>query len=118
MIRIRGNRITMKKGDTGIFSIPNIYMRDGETVAVLTIYDMLYREKVIEKITEANDAMITFAFDSKDTQSLEPRTYYWDITVYNKPEYNEDGFPIDAARVDSYYGTQFKLPKFILKGGI
>ena len=46
MISIRGNRITMKKGDTGIFSIPNIYMRDGETVAVLTIYDML---KAVDK---------------------------------------------------------------------
>ena len=119
MIRIIGNRIMIAKGDTGYFSIPNIYVEDNEQdIAVLTVYDKLYKTKVIEKIVYANKDLLTFSFASADTLKLEPRTYYWDITVYHHPVYDEDGFPIAGAIVNSYYGARAKLPKFIIKGGI
>ena len=118
MIRIIGNRIMLAKGDTGLISIPNIFLHEQYSVAVLTVYDKLYRTKVIEKITRANQEFLSFSFNSKDTQQLEPRTYYYDITIYCMPTFDEDGFPIDGEIVDSYYGARLKLPKFIIKGGI
>lgn len=117
MIRIIGNRIMIAKGDTGIISIPNIFQNDKST-AVLTVYDKLYKTKVIEKITLANKEYLSFTFSSEDTNNLEPRIYYWDITIYFNPVFDEDGFPISGERVDSYYGSRAKLPKFIVKGGI
>lgn len=118
MIRIIGNRIMLAKGDTGIISIPNIYQHKHYALAVLTVYDKLYKTKIIEKITLANQEYLSFTFSSEDTNNLEPRIYYWDITVYLMPVLDEDGFPISGAQVDSYYGSRAKLPKFIIKGGI
>lgn len=118
MIRVLGNRIIISKGDTGIITIPNIYKHEQYAVAVLTVYDPLYKQIVIEKIIRANDEFLSFSFDYDDTKSLEPRKYEWDITVYLMPKYDEDGFPIWGQKVDSYYGARKQLPKFIVKGGI
>lgn len=118
MIRIIGKRLIMAKGDTGKIVLPNISNYNQYAVAVLTVYDPLYRTKVIEKITRANEEFLSFSFDAVDTQQLEPRSYNWDVTIYLKPLFDEDGFPIDGEEVHSYYGSRLKLPKFIIKGGI
>lgn len=118
MIRIRGNRVMIAKGDTGTLVIPNIFYHEEYSVAVLTVYDPLYRTKIIEKITRANRENLSFSFESEDTQNIEPRNYVWDITVYRNPIFDEDGFPLKGEEVDSYYGTRIRLPKFVIKGGI
>ena len=60
MIRIIGNRIMLPKGDTGVFSIINLFPNENN-IAVLTVYDKLYRTKVIEKIIIANEDFLTFS---------------------------------------------------------
>jgi hypothetical protein len=107
MIRVIGNRIILNKGDTGTFSIPNIYKHEDSDndVAVFVVYDKMYKTKIIEKLDTNNEEFLVFSFNSEDTQDIEPRTYYWDIIVYHEPIYNEDGIPMSGSCVNSYYGS-------------
>ena len=118
MIRLVGNRLIINKGDTGLFAIPNTVPGHTGALAVLVVYDSLYKTKVIEKCVDASGPVLHFAFTSQDTANLEPRKYYWDIIIYHQPILDEDGFPTDGMRIDSYYGTLPKLPPFIVKGVI
>lgn len=118
MIRVIGDRIMIAKGDTGTFTVPNIYCKQENDIAVLVVYDSMYKKKVIEKISDADEDLLVFSFVSDDTKELEARTYYWDIIIYHEPIYDDEGLPIDGTHIDSYYGTRLKLPKFIVKGVI
>lgn len=118
MVRILWNRIMINKGDTGEISIPKMFPCSPLDMAVLTVYDKMYKTKIIEKVIYTDKEFLSFLFYSEDTRNLEPRTYYWDITIYRNPLIDEDGFPINGDSVDSYYGSRKQLPKFIVKGGI
>jgi len=116
MLRLIGKRIMINKGDTGMLILPNIAAGCTNAVAVLTVYDKLYKQKIIEKATPAVEDMLSFSFESQDTSELEPRTYYWDVKIYHNPLLDEDDFPLTGSVVDSYYGSFNKLPKFIVTG--
>lgn len=114
MIRIRFRTIIIPRGDTGFISFPNVGpTREGD-VAVFSLLDKLTRKTVLEKIVSAEDESLFFYFKTDDTKDLEAKTYYWDIKVYKRPRYDEDGNLIGANEINSFYSA-FKLPECIIK---
>lgn len=114
MIRIIGTRILVPKGDTGFFTLPVRGARTPGDVAVFSVFDNLTRSTVIEKIVDASNSYLIIEFEHKDTANLPANKYFWDLKIYRKPEYDEDGILIDAMEVDSYYSA-FKQPLLIIK---
>lgn len=109
MIRMIQRRLIIPRGDTGSFSIPlNVAMSNGD-VAIFSILDPLTQKNVLELQGIVENDTITFTFSRENTVNLAPRRYLWDVTIYNGPEYDEDGKLIDGAEINSYYAA-FKLP--------
>ena len=109
MIRLIQRRLIIPQGDTGTFTIPTLGMVDNGDVAVLTIYDPLYRTTLLSKQIEATEETLTFTFAREDTINIEPGKYVWDIKVYRNPIFDENQKAIDADDIDSYYAA-FSLP--------
>ena len=109
MIRLLKRRLIIPRGDTGSFSIPTLGMISDGDVAVFGIFDCLTHKTVLLKPIAATPTTLTFHFKREDTINLEPKKYYWDITIYRSPEYDEDGEFINAAEINSYYSA-YKLP--------
>ena len=116
MIRIIGTRIIIPKGDTGFFTIPKRGTFEENDVAVFSVKDLLTKKTVIEKIVNITDLEtdLLFELQHEDTSRLNVGSYNWDIKIYHKPEYDEDGILIDAKEINSYYSA-FKPPLFIIK---
>ncbi len=109
MIRLIQRRLIIPRGDTGSFTIPTRGTVEEGDVAVFSLYDALTHKTVFEKIIPATEGTLTISFEHKDTVDLEPKHYLWDIKIYNKPEYDEDGLLIDGEEINSYYAA-FSLP--------
>ena len=114
MIRIIGTRLIVPKGDTGFFTLPNCGIASQGDVAVFSVKDSLTRSTIIEKIIDASRSHLLIEFEHEDTMNLEAGKYTWDLKIYRRPEYDEDGVLIDAMEVDSYYSA-FKQPLLIIK---
>ena len=114
MIRIIGRRIIIPKGDTGFFYLPKHASCENGDVAVFSVKDKLTRKTVIEKIIDVSGNELLIEFKKEDTEKLEAGTYFWDIKLYSKPIYDEDGLLIDAAEINSYYSA-FEEPLLIIK---
>lgn len=111
MIRVILRRIIIPRGDTGTFTIPTLtYVQEGD-VAVFSVYDKLTHTTVLEKIIEATEGTIIVPFEHKDTVNIVPGKYLWDMKIYNRPEYDEDGILIGGKCINSYY-SGFSLPVF------
>lgn len=114
MIRIIGTRLLVPKGDTGFFTLPIRGVASEGDVAVFSVKDALTRSTIIEKIVDASRSHMVINFEHEDTAQIEAGTYYWDIKIYRRPQYDEDGILIDAMEIDSYYSA-FKQPLLIIK---
>lgn len=109
MIRLLKRRLIIPRGDTGSFSIPTLGAIEDGDLAVFGIFDPLTHETVVLKTIYATPTTLTFTLKMEDTIDLEPKKYNWDITIYHKPEFDEDGEFIGAAETNSYYSA-YKLP--------
>ena len=114
MIRIIGTRLIVPKGDTGFFMLPTRGVASEGDVAVFSVKDSLTRTTIIEKIIDASNSHLLIEFEHEDTSNLDAGKYTWDLKIYRRPEYDEDGILIDAMEVDSYYSA-FKQPLLIIK---
>lgn len=114
MIRIIGTRLIIPKGDTGFFILPLRGINSAGDVVVFSVKDPLTRTTVIEKIFEASKSHVLIELEHEDTSTLKAGKYHWDLKIYRKPKYDEDGILIDAEEVDSYYSA-FKQPLLIIK---
>ena len=114
MIRIIGTRLLVPKGDTGFFTLPTRGIPSKGDVAVFSVKDPLTRTTIIEKIIDASEHHLLIEFEHEDTMNLEAGKYNWDLKIYRRPQYDEDGILIDAMEVDSYYSA-FKQPLLIIK---
>lgn len=109
MIRLIRRRLIIPRGDTGSFSIPTKGTIEEGDIAIFGIFDTLTHNTVLCKAIYATSSTLTFTFNTKDTINLEPKKYNWDITIYHKPEFDEDGMLIGAVETNSYYAA-YKLP--------
>ena len=109
MIRLLKRRLIIPRGDSGSFSIPTLGIVEEGDIAVFGIFDILTHDTVVFKPVYATFPSLTFTLEPLDTIDLEPKKYNWDITIYHKPEFDEDGILIGAAEINSYYSA-FKLP--------
>ena len=117
MIRIILRRLIIPCGDTGSFTLPLLQTATSGDIAVLSIYDPMYKKTLKRKVAAYNeDNTITFTFAHDDTIDIEPSDrYQWDVTIYHTPtEYDEEGIPTNAEGIDSYYAA-FSLPKCEIK---
>lgn len=117
MIRLVQRRLVIPRGDTGEFTIPTAGAVEQGDKAIFSIYDPLLQKTVCQKIVDATNETITFAFTHADTVNIEPSDRYeWDIKIYRHPQYDENDNLVDADSIDSYYsafGT--KMPKCVIK---
>lgn len=111
MIRLRNKTILIPRGDTGVFSIMNKRIPQNENLAVLSVYDPLTNETVLEKTVSAAYESLTFFFEEQDTINLFPKKYLWDIKLYSSP-YIKEG-EMFWGSIDSYYSA-YGLPSFII----
>lgn len=109
MIRLIRRRLIIPRGDTGIFTIPTQGTVEDGDIAVFSLYDPLTRTTVLEKIINATNETLSFAFSYDDTVNLIPKRYLWDIKLYRGPKYDEEGKIIGGDEIDSYYAA-FSLP--------
>ena len=109
MIRLIQRKLIIPQGDTGTLTIPTQGEVGENDVAILSIFNPLTREVVLEKRIAATADTLTFTFDRTDTVEIEPATYLWDITLERNPEYDDEGLLLHADSIDSYYAA-FKLP--------
>ena len=114
MIRIIGTRLLVPRGDTGFFTLPTRGLESEGDVAVFSVKDPLTRTTIIEKIIDASQPFLVIELEHEDTANLEAGNYNWDLKIYRRPEYDEDGILIDAMEIDSYYSA-FKQPLLIIK---
>lgn len=114
MIRIIGTRLLVPKGDTGFFMLPTRGVASKGDVAIFSVKDPLTRTTIIEKIIDASQSHLVIQLEHEDTKDLDAGKYNWDLKIYRKPEYDEDGIIIDAMEIDSYYSA-FKQPLLIIK---
>ena len=117
MIRLIGRTLIIPRGDTGGFTIPTQgAVLDGD-IAIISIYDPLYRKTVLEKVFPATIDTLEINFAHEDTVNLEPsKRYEWDIKLYHEPQYDEDNNLIGGTYIDSYFsafGTS--MPQCIIK---
>lgn len=116
MIRVRFRTIHIPQGDTGFIVIPNLVpYEEGSTVAILFVYDKEQRKTVLKKEVPADDKDITFYFQKEDTENLIAKAYFWDVKIYKRPTYDENGEISGADQIDSVYNA-FDLPEFIVEG--
>ncbi len=115
MLRTRFRTIHIPRGDTGFISLPNFvpYEQDG-SIAIFFVYDKEQRKTVLTKKTSAEDEVLTFSFSPEDTSDLEEKAYLWDVKIYKRPTYNEEGELSGADQIDSVYAA-FELPEFIVE---
>ena len=112
MIRLVQRRLIIPQGDTGTFTIPTLGTVENGDLAVLTIYDPMKNEILIQKTIAATEESLTFEFAHNDTKDIEPAyppRYQWDIKIYRNPTVT-DGKIIDADEVDSYYAAFAQPP--------
>lgn len=109
MIRLLGNRLIIPKGDSGEFTFPTLYSSSETDLAVFSIFDPLYKKSVLLKKIPVSYPQLTFSFSSADTEKLTSKKYYWDISIYINPVYDEDENLIGADEVHSYFSA-YKLP--------
>ena len=118
MIRLIQRRLIIPQGDTGTFTIPTQGTVSANDIAILSIYDTLTHQTVLEKKINATSETLTFNFLSEDTLNIEPDDrgyrYTWDITILRNPEYDENEELIHADDIDSYYAA-FGLPSCVIK---
>jgi len=118
MIRLIQRRLIIPQGDTGTFTIPTQGTVGANDIAILSIYDNLTHQTVLEKKINATSETLTFNFLSEDTLNIEPDDrgyrYTWDITILRNPEYDENEELIHADDIDSYYAA-FGLPSCVIK---
>ena len=115
VIRTRFRTIHIPRGDTGFISLPNLvpYEQDG-SIAILFVFDKEQRKTVLTKQTSAEDENLLFNFVPEDTVDLEEKTYLWDVKIYKRPVYNDEGELSGADQIDSVYAA-FELPEFIVE---
>lgn len=109
MIRLIQRRLIIPRGDTGSFSIPTLGIIDEGDIAIFGIFDPLTHKTVVLKSIYATQTSLTFTLKMEDTIDLEPKKYNWDISIYHKPKFAEDGELIGAEEINSYYSA-YKLP--------
>lgn len=114
MIRIIGTRLLLPQGDTGFFTLPTKGVVSEGDVAVFSVKDPLTRATIIEKILDAYQQYLVIEIEHEDTVKLSAGKYNWDLKIYRKPIYDEDGVLVDAIEIDSYYSA-FKQPLLIVK---
>lgn len=108
MIRLIQRRLIIPRGDTGEFSIPAITTINTGDVAVFTIFDPLTRGRIMQKVIEATDKVLTIKFDHNDTVNLPVGQFVWDIKFYVNPTF-ANGVLVNGEEIDSYYAA-FTLP--------
>lgn len=115
MIRTIGTRIIIPKGDTGSFTLPikkeNLLDSD---IAIFSVKDYLTSTTVIEKNINIVENQVLVHIEHEDTAKLAAGKYFWDIKVYHRPDYDEEGNIVDALEIDSYYSA-FEQPQLIIK---
>ena len=111
MIRVIQRRIIIPRGDTGSFNIPTFSTVQEGDIAVFSVYDTLTHTTVLEKIINATEGTLTVPFEHTDTVNISAGKYYWDIKIYNEPQYDEDHTLIGGKNINSYYSA-FSLPIF------
>ena len=118
MIRLIQRRLIIPQGDTGTFTIPTQGTVSANDIAILSIYDTLTHQTVLEKKINATPETLTFNFLSEDTLNIEPDDrgyrYTWDVTILRNPEYDANEELIHADDIDSYYAA-FGLPSCVIK---
>lgn len=118
MIRLIQRRLIIPQGDTGTFTIPTQGTVSANDIAILSIYDTLTHQTVLEKKINATPETLTFNFLSEDTLNIEPDDrgyrYTWDVTILRNPEYDTNEELIHADDIDSYYAA-FGLPSCVIK---
>jgi hypothetical protein len=109
MIRVLGRDLIIPRGDSGSFSVP-IKLNDGEeTRIIFSIYDELTRTTIFEKEAQIEDDNAKITLDPEDTEPLTAGEYFWDVKIYRKPTYDEEGNLNGANEVDSLYAA-YGLP--------
>lgn len=108
-------KIIIPRGDTGVAPIYSTYPLINVDMAVFSAYDKLTHNTIISKEAEftCNNYLMIF-FDEKDTEGLEPGTYYWDIKLYTGMHFDEEGNFTYADQVNSLFSA-YKLPKLLIK---
>ena len=109
MIRVIRRRIIIPRGDTGSFSIPTLTSVEKGDKAVFSVFDTLHHKTILEKIIDATEGTLVVPFEHQDTVNLTAGKYLWDIKIYNKPQYDDDGILIGGEEIHSYY-SGFSLP--------
>jgi hypothetical protein len=111
MIRLTHRRLIIPKGDTGTFSVPLLYPINNGDLAVFSIFDPLTKITVrnINIPLNGEEEYIEIPLIREDTINLEPKKYFWDIRIYNNPEYDEENLLVNGEQINSYYGG-FSLP--------
>jgi len=112
MIRLIGRKLIIPQGDTGTFTIPTQGAVNEGDIAILSIYDNLTHETVLEKTIPATNDVLEFQFETSDTIPIEPddrgNRYTWDVTIRRSPVEGVYG------ETDSYYAA-FSLPPCVIK---
>lgn len=119
MIRVILRRLIIPCGNTGSFTLPLLETAEVGDIAVLAIYDPMYKTTLKRKIgVQDNESKtVTFSFAQEDTMDIEPDDrYQWDVTIYHNPtEYDENNIPTKAEGIDSYYAAFEPLPPCEIK---
>ena len=108
MIRMVQRKLIIPRGDTGTFSIPVLPSTNIENVAVFTIFNLLDKTKIFQKIVQPSGKEIVIDFTHGDTVNLPVGNYVWDIKFYQNPIIVDNEL-IDGEEVNSYYAA-FSLP--------
>ena len=114
MIRMIGTRLLVPRGDTGFFSLPNKGFFSEGDIAIFSVKDPLTQTTAIEKYIDASSPFLVIELTHEETSILSAGKYNWDIKIYRRPEYDDDGLIIDAFEIDSYYSA-FEQPLLIVK---
>lgn len=109
MIRLIQRRLIIPRGDTGSFSIPTLSTAQTNDVFVFSIYDLLTKQTIFEKIDVVTAEQLQIELTHEETVNLKPGKYVWDIKIYNQPIYDEDNTLIGGQEVHSYYAA-YSLP--------
>ena len=111
MIKVIQRRLIIPQGDTGIFTIPVLPSVQPGNAAVFTIFkDASYTSKIYEKVMTQIQDVLTINFRHEDTVNFPIGKYYWDVKIYNNPEFNEKQELIGGSEINSYYAA-YKLPR-------
>ena len=111
MLRLIHNHLIIPCGDTGSFTVPLTYNLNTNAVALFCIINPSTRVPILTKSINLNtsDETITVEIAHEDTSNLMAGEYFWDITLYINPQYDEEENLIGGEEVHSYYSA-FNLP--------